>query len=373
MQRKLLLRLDRSSLTGPDLHSIQTCTSIAIVDAEESCFQYRFESISLDHALLLLGTNKSRFGFDLRHYIRSAHGFFAETDLGFVVMPDSTPDFKRRFSEDLGVAIGSLLLVDSIALRWETICQIPTNKKLDKSAKTPDFVGFDTGNKKRVYECKGTTDPSSVDKSRQKAKDQLSEHSESGVTKFAMVTYVPTSAQLIPPFLFVSDPPIPLPLITERLAVGLHFLLMLQFAGIEDLIEPVRKHLELEYRKIAAGAELRELSWTDHAALQQSRRTLPSTFGEGLERIEPIDFQTAQFVGKWHEIELDNKSKVRAFTGISLLYFREYQRFLVDLKEPAGLPAVDMNLSLQTENERQLASLLPDGSLLLLELLQAPE
>lgn len=64
---------------------------------------------------------------------------------------DSTPDHKRKLAEDMGVAVGSIFMVMALGLRWETIAQIPSNAKASKS--TPDFLGFDDNDVKRVYEA----------------------------------------------------------------------------------------------------------------------------------------------------------------------------------------------------------------------------
>ena len=223
MLRKLLLRIDRGSIAQSDLASMYPSSNVSEVDSSQDCFQYAFESINLDHALLLLGHNQSRRGFDLWHYLQSAHALTEKDMDGFVLMPNGSPDFKRRFSEDLGVAIGSLFLAHTIDLRLESVAQIPTNTRLNKHSKVPDFVGFDGAGGKRVYECKGTTASNDVDKHRQKATDQLDDHVETNVSKFAMVTYIPNSHKLIPPFLFVSDPPIPLPRLSITVATGLIF------------------------------------------------------------------------------------------------------------------------------------------------------
>jgi hypothetical protein len=367
MPRKLFLRLDRASLHADDRTAIAGCDSVAHVDEPEDCFQYSFDPTHLDHALLLLGENKSRFGFDLWHYLYSAQGFFGQTNDGFVLMPDSTPDFKRRFSEDLGVAIGSMFLVDTLSLKWETICQIPINRKLDKHGKTPDFIGFDTTGRKRVYECKGTTAPHDVDKHRQKAKSQLAEHKEANVTKFAMVTYVPTSARLIPPYLFVSDPPILLPTLTERLAAGLHYLLAFQFAGLDGIIEPLRSALALRYKIDASEAVGDVATWQDEQDLATQNSQLVAAANALSQQSGLVAFQGQQFAGTWREAE-DQKRKLRAFTGVSTSHVIELASAVCaapDPQRPFNTPSFS---SLRTANaDDQHFSLFSEGTLLLIE------
>ena len=366
MPRTLFLRLDPSSLQGDDITAITTSPKVCPVDARENCFQYSFESIDLDHAMLGLGQNKARFGIDLWHYLHSAQGFFGRTDDGFIIMPASTPDFKRRYSEDLGVAVGSLLLAESLALKWETISQIPTNSKLDKHAKTPDFCGFCMDNRKVVYECKGTTAPDDVDKHRRKAKDQLSDHVELNVNKFALVTYVPTSARLIPPYVFVSDPPISAPLITEPLSVGLHYVLVLQFAGLEELVEPLRSALAMRYRIAEAESNGDEPSWHDRHESENLNGEFVAAVNIVLRQTEIVEYAGQQFVGTWRFAE-DERRKIRVFLGVSTDQIVNVARALatpVDSQRPFVAPRFQLPSAIQNP---KVTSLFSDGSLLLIE------
>lgn len=319
MPSKLFLRIDRGSIAASDLTAMTSASRITNVDVPEDCYQYGFESITLDHALLLLGENKSRFGFDLWHYLHSAHGLFGHIADGFVVMPNGSPDFKRRYSEDLGVAIGSLFLAHTIDLRLETVAQIPTNTRLDKHAKVPDFVGFDGTKRKRVYECKGTTAPDDVDKHRQKAKSQLADHHEANVTKFATVTYVPTSSKLIPPFIFVSDPPIPLPSLSLPIAAGLHLILVLEFAGLESAINPLREMLASWVKIEQSTADAEEISFRSRTDFQNQKQNFRSALTDAIERAGSIEIEGRRFAGIGRPAE-NQGQKIKVFTGVDADY-----------------------------------------------------
>lgn len=315
MPRKLFLRIDRGTIAADDGTAMSGSQHVTLVDLPEDCFQYTFESIALDHALLLLGENKSRFGFDLWHYVQSAHGLFGHISDGFVVMPNGSPDFKRRFSEDLGVAIGALFLAHTIELRLETVAQIPTNARLDKHAKIPDFVGFDLARRKRVFECKGTTAPDDVDKHRQKAKSQLAAHVEGNVTKFATVTYVPTSPKLIPPFIFVSDPPIPLPRLSLAVATGLHLLLALEFASVEAPVTQLRKMLSTWVKIDQSIADGEEVAAQLEDLLIAEKAGMLSAIQEGIEQVSEMQIDGRRIVGV-DRIAENQGQKVKVFTGI---------------------------------------------------------
>lgn len=317
MPRKLFLRIDRGSIAGTDLSAMMSASQITNVDVPEDCFQYGFDSITLDHALLLLGENKSRFGFDLWHYLHSAHGLFGHIADGFVVMPNGSPDFKRRYSEDLGVAIGSLFLAHTIDLRLETVAQIPTNARLDKHAKVPDFVGFDGTNRKRVYECKGTTAPDDVDKHRQKAKSQLADHHEANVTKFATVTYVPTSSKLIPPFIFVSDPPIPLPRMSRAVVTGLHLVLTLEFSGLQSPVEPLRQMMASWVKLEQTLADGEGMNFRSRSDFQDQQRSFLATLTSAIDLADVIQMEQRRVAGVFRTAENQGR-KIKAFTGVDV-------------------------------------------------------
>lgn len=368
MARKLFLRLDQGSLSGDDIAAIINSSPVSTVDSGENCFQFSFPAVVLDHALLLLGGNNSRFGFDLWHYLYSARGFFSQTADGLLVMPDSTPDFKRRYSEDLGVAVGSLLMVESLDVKWETIAQIPTNKRLTKRAKTPDFIGFDSTGRKRVYECKGTTQPHDVDKHRQKAKQQLADHHEANVTKFAAVTYVPTSPKLIPPFLFVSDPPAALSLMTETLATGIHYLQVCEFAALDRLTEPLHQAIALRLaveEKIASGEEPDwQMQHNRDAAMRQCKEVV----GIISQQSDLTEFQGHRFAGIWRSAQ-EKDTKIKVLTGVSVDQLTDVVDALSarpDTQEPAKAPRFQTDSVMHGTN-RTSFSLFSDGTLLLFE------
>ena len=364
MQSKLFVRIDRGSIARDDFAAMTSAHRITNVDVHEDCFQYGFDSITLDHALLLLGQNKSRFGFDLWPYLHSAHGLFGRIADGFVVMPSGSPDFKRRYSEDLGVAIGSLFLAHTIGVRLETVAQIPTNARLEKHAKVPDFIGFDGANLKRVFECKGTTAPDDVDKYRQKAKSQLADHHEANVTKFATVTYVPTSSKLIPPFIFVSDPPIPLPILSLPVATGLHFVLMLEYAGLEAAVEPLRGMLASWVKMEQLSADGDRISFELNADIEEQKQRFRSVLTNAVERAGSMEVKGRRFVGITRSAENQGK-KVKVFMGVDADHAILLANTLAGSGSDAGgpLPQYQADATVTGVQDGNF-SLLSDGSLL---------
>lgn len=119
-------------------------------------------------------------------------------------------------------------MVQSLQLKWETITQIPQNKKLSK--KTPDFLGFNLNAERFIYESKGTTQPQTVENVMSKALEQSKGYPETATGKFAIVSYFPTGDKSMPPFTFVADPPISDIFIPDREnSMLLHYTYVLNF------------------------------------------------------------------------------------------------------------------------------------------------
>lgn len=369
MAIKLFLRLDRGSLSSDDITLFASASTVTNVDMEEDCFQIGVDSATLDHASLLLGHNNSRFGFDLWHYLHSAKGFIDHISEGFLAMPDSTPDFKRRFSEDLGVAIGSLLLVEALGVKWQTIAHIPTNKSLEKHAKTPDFVGFDESGAKRVFECKGTTAPQDVDKHRQKAKEQLGAYEEAGVTKLATVLYIPASPKLIPPFMFVSDPVIELPLIREAIATGIHYLKAFQFSQLDELIQPLRQSLAQRYKIEESANTADGIRWADDRKLRDLNNRfvgLAQKLEEEQDRLHT--FNGESYIGTWRNTEYKQR-KIRIFTGLGLSQLNRFTKAIATTERQATFSLEPWRPTTLESNETVPLrhSVFSDGTLFLVE------
>ncbi|HEX4142962.1 MAG TPA: hypothetical protein VHY91_05390 [Pirellulales bacterium] len=369
MNRKVFLRIDRDSLHPDDLSGVTEAASIAPVDSPESCFAFSFDEMDLDHACLLLGRNKERFGHDLRHYVRSACGFFQDTPDGFVTMPDVGADFKRRFSEDLGVSIGTLFMVQAVRLRWETVAHIPGTKTLKGPGKTPDFVGFSVGGRKRVYECKGTTQPQDVDTVRHKAKEQLAAHREDDVRKWALVTYLPTSTKLIPPFLFVSDPPSDLPNVSLDLCIGIHYSMVAEFSGFEQTLDALKALLTLRVQLSQYSSNGGEPPWKVRGQYRPLAEKLLDTYQAEQPRIRRTVVNGEQFIGVVRAITI-GQQVTKVFTGVRVAQFEAVLQMLQ--QAPGSAPSegsqsviAGQSMGLSIKSER--FSMFSDGTLFLID------
>jgi hypothetical protein len=294
--------------------------NIGCLDCSFGIHRFDAHPLSVAHALLLLGTDPERFSTNLTYYLESAKTFLNYAHPGLLRLPaGSTPDFKKRFAEDLGVSIGTLFLAHTIALRIDTVTQIPTNKRLDRHAKVPDFLGFDNSNNKWVYECKGTTQPNNIDEQRSKAKKQLNDYPDKGPKKLALCLYIPLDNSLLPPFLFVSDPPGPLTNISSWIAFALHFYIALKYSSFDETAEAYRNAiaLDVEYRlKRDSNAYLSGV-FSDKAA--RARLKIQESWLKETNGCDTISIDGRLFVGK-ERPPGKSVGGIRIFTGIDKVH-----------------------------------------------------
>lgn len=231
-----------------------TTSFVASSTGDAGAYELTFDSSTFVHAYGLLGQNVQRFGSDLRLYLATVVAFFesgvSSNALRVSLTDINVADAKRRLSEDLGVALSSLFMVEAFQLRWETIAQIPQNSKLSK--KRPDFEGFTASDERYLFEAKGTTQLGSVEGAMAKAIGQVKGYPEPSNSKLAIVSYIPGDSRLFSGQTFVVDPPA-LPDIVDPsvdTARLLHGERVFQFAGMPltaaAYLKALAKHLKDE-------------------------------------------------------------------------------------------------------------------------------
>lgn len=171
-----------------------------------------------------------------------------------------------------------------------------------------------------MYECKGTTQPQDVDKMRNKAKQQLDAHREEGVSKMALVMYLPTSAKLIPPFLFVSDPPVSLPAMSATICVGIHYLMVCEFSGLTATADALRALIVARLPLEQAIRENTTSSWRLNSSYRPLADALRDTFNSEIQRREAVNFNGDEFVGVVRQFKSPNLA-VDVFTGVGKAQF----------------------------------------------------
>lgn len=277
-------------------------------------------------AYQLLGASSQRFGDDLFQYLAGVRAFFERADIagGIDLTNSGNADFKRRVSEDLGVAYAALFMVNVFGVTWDTITQIPANIALSKNR--PDFLGF-ADQERFLFEAKGTTVLKKVESSMTKAIGQVKEYPEQAVTKIAIVTYLCADNRFFPSASFVVDPPslpetVPADQPTARL---LHFAKILQYIGLP---ETAKHYLATLARKLTEtrSAEIADTSFVASAKLESLMQELTAKLRAEREssRLEIVRIGQTNYVGRYindpaHGLLIFNGAAERVLTKISAL------------------------------------------------------
>ncbi len=326
------------------------------LEAPERSFSLTFASDIFIQAYVLLGDSPQRFGADLAFYLATVKTFFEKSptvQTGFVSLVGITQtDTKKRLSEDLGVALSSLFMVEAFGITWDTIAQIPLNSKLSK--KRPDFECFDAAGNRYLFEAKGTTALSSVDGALSKAIAQVKKYPEAANTKLAIVSFLSTDERLFPSQTFVVDPPslpdnIPP---TKRVAQLLHGEKVLQFAGLPQTAAAYLKALSFMLKEESADDGLPSYSYSsDTNKLEALSTKLEEEIKQN--NLQAREVKNDNFVGR----NIFEGQGVRIFAGVN----RWQLEALTNLQ---FLSAGDTYLSIEGEDRHSFFS---DGTCLLIE------
>lgn len=319
----------------------------AMGDAGE--YELEFHSLTFIHAYALLGQSVQRFGLDLRLYLGTVKTFFEggidSDSLRVSLTHVSATDAKRRLSEDLGVALSSLFMVEAFLVRWETIAQIPQNSKLSK--KRPDFEAFSIGDERYLFESKGTTQLGGVEAAMAKAVEQVKGYPEASNSKLAIVSYIPGDSRLFTGQTFVVDPPALPDIVDPSLdtAMLLHGERVFQFAGL-----PLTAAAYLRVLAKQLKDDLGDSGVVEYAARDEKLYAtyLAEREQQGLTR-EVIDGM--DFIGQ--SLQFDELGR-RIFFGAQVASLEA-----LTLMSPSTL---DVALVAEQLNERQ--NLFPDGTIL---------
>ena len=240
------VRFDSSSVPHDVLnHLVPSCGALHHV--VEHDYLMSLDPARFTHAHLVLGSNPNRYGADLSPHLVTVIDFFSKAPKSkFISLNFGTSDFKRRHSEDLGVAMASLLMVDLFSIDWATICQIPENRKLSK--KRPDFEGFNCADERFLYEAKGTCRLETVIPTIEKAIGQVKNYPEPALRKIAIASYFCSNPRAFPSFSFFVDPELPdiVPPDQEH-ARQLHIEKVLEYVGCKSAASSYLKYLAAKF------------------------------------------------------------------------------------------------------------------------------
>lgn len=250
------VRFDATSVPSIVLNqNVSTCAALRPV--VEHDYILELDPGRFTHAHLVLGENPNRFGADLAPHLVTVIDFFEKSPKSrFITLNFGTSDFKRRHSEDLGVAMASLLMVNLFGIDWASICQIPENRKLSK--KRPDFEGFNGNEERFLFEAKGTCRLESVVPTIEKALGQVKDYPEPALRKIAIASYFCSNPRAFPSFTFFLDPELPdiIPPDIEH-ARALHTEKVLEYSGCKGAASLYLKYLAAKFaleRKLSQEA-----------------------------------------------------------------------------------------------------------------------
>lgn len=307
------------------------------------------------HAYLLLGQSPLRFTTHLNYYLAGVNCFFDSTSATgcLEIPPEANTDIRRRLSEDLGVGLAAQFMVDVFGLGWDTITQIPNNAALSK--KRPDFIGFTSDGQRYIFEAKGTTQFSGIEKAMSKAIGQVKSYPVGADSKFAIVSYLSADRRFFPSTSFVVDPPalpaiVKLDLETARL---LHFEKSLQFVGMEELavryIVKLRNELS-EKRRLEAAPDRIEYFREDRGAQEMQKRIEIDKGAAAKERIDGITY-----LGRTIRTSFPGDVHAQAFLGITPEAIDAGMK--ITASEKNGVTKV-------VESEERIVSTFTDGTVL---------
>jgi hypothetical protein len=239
---KIFLKLDPQTIKDPIRSDILSRAS-SLTEAAHDVFVFEFTLQELMHAQALLTQHIEFYGNDLSTYLPSAITHFNRTGPDCeITFNMGGADFKKRMSEDMGVAISSLFMNQAFGIKWQTILQIPPNKKLTYSKTRPDFQGTDPSGKMYLFEAKGTTSLTKVEGAIAKGIEQVKGYPLQADGKYVIASYFSGDATTFPSTAFVIDPPSKLDPITDPvIASGLHYVRVLEFMGLRAQAEAYRE------------------------------------------------------------------------------------------------------------------------------------
>ena len=308
------------------------------------------------HAHMLLGGHPTRYGMDLSHYLTGIIDYFnRQTDKRTITLDFGSTDFKRRISEDMGVAIASLIMVTLYKLKWHTISQIPANNSLYK--KRPDFEGFDINGDRHIYESKGTSRIENVSKFIDKALTQVKSYPEPALSKMAIVTYICNNSKAFPSYTFMIDPTMPdcIPPDEEH-SIQLHDEKVLQYMGASNAAKLYLEYLKWKFRldKILSHENIITRRERIKDKVRISHDVFRSEFNNYINKSEMYNYNGNQYRGISHKIKVNNNN-ITLYFGVTDGAIEEIamgapRKFIQDKHD---------------QTDKEYTSVLSDGTLLL--------
>ena len=353
MIRKMMVRLDKDTISQDLFSEIENQNS-NLTNIGNDIYEFEFDEIELLHASSILNNNQSNLGYDIGYYLQSAYNILyrlAHHPDQYIILDIGSPDFKKRTSEDFGVGISALFMHKSFGINWQNISQIPANQKFSKFR--PDFIAIE-GNRKFIFEAKGTTQAHKVSEFMGKAVQQAKSYSGSAVSKLAFVSYFPNSRKIFPSFIFLSDPPIQEDFheLDRWFITMTHYIKILKLCGFTRSSQPF---IDVIIHKFKLEKE-EERPHRYSMNLEKYKGVLLESFSKDYQMLEKVQFMDRDFIGKY----IAKKVKVGAhevslFLGVDEKIIRNIISLNVDI------PVIENKV---IDEDQKKVSVFSDGTII---------
>ena len=296
MTRKMMVRLDKDTITPNLLNEIENRNS-NLTNIENDIYEFEFDETEFLHASLILNNNQANLGYNIGYYLNSAYYISQQLSSNrepYLILDIGPPDFKKRASEDFGVGIAALFMHRSFGINWQNISQIPANQKFSKFR--PDFIAIE-GNRKFIFEAKGTTQAQKISEFMGKAVQQAKSYSESAISKLAFVSYFPNSRKIFPSFIFLSDPPIQEDFheLDRWFITMTHYIKVLKICGFT---RPYQPFIDVIIHKLRLEKE-EEWPYRVSIDLERDKEILSESFSKDYQILKKVQFMDRDFIGKY--------------------------------------------------------------------------
>lgn len=343
---KTFLRLDPSTIPSAHKQTILAQNN-RLTAVEHEVYLLEFELAEFIHAQSLLSQYPHNYGKNLAIYLPTVINHLQTmSSVGEISLGMGDTDFKRKMSEDFGVALAALFMTRSFDIDWTSVSQVPANKAL--SLKRPDFQSYNRTGELFFFEAKGTTSPNTLEKQISTGKDQVKKYPKPASGKFVIASYLGGDSGTFPTTTFVYDPPHDgSGFSSPKQVIRFHYYHVLNFMGWYSQAEAYLKLLvadfSLDEKDLEVYSMLKNLDAKGHFKKSMS----------DLEDLPTGSIGEKEYVFTYSEIETSN-SKIEIKRGLSFEIFESLRN---------GEFNLDILKSLETYNENGL-SVFNDGTLL---------
>lgn len=344
-----IFRINRETFKNFPTHILQGHP--ALTQIAPDIYMIFLTRAEVAHAYSLLCGNPNNHEDGISFYFLSALESFphASRNGNQFSLVRASEDRKRRFSEDIGVIVGCFIMHYLFKIDWATISQI---SMLKKKGKRPDFQGY-SGSDFYVFETKGTSVLSSVEKAAAAGCDQLLHAPPGAVEKAVISTYIPGSTPHGPAFSIVADPPTELPRkLSSYESRVLHLLKIFQFMGeleaASTTIKEINNYLKKETFDDSFHAYRGSWALSMDNIAQTAVKKLKERLRAGKKR--------GDYIGKSGEIR-KGETIIKYFRGVN---FDLIER---NLESDEPLPEVKFT----TDQKNSLESIFTDGTMFAIE------